>query len=425
MAVESQKKEAAVVSHPDIVANDQPVLSLKEKLKNMKEGPGSMAAYLEMRELEIQKEIPQAESEMPDLQSQPDTPDAEIPKKKRGKTRMDHVHNSNDKKIITLNELSQPVSDNSKLLSEFSNFLGTTVRQFVSLTCVSWHEVPEKDLLWEYVKEKYIIPEEAKPWVLKTMNDQFRSYKSRIKRDYYYPYPTDEERLENRPKEVPLADWKLLLKYWADGKTKRTAAKNIVARQKIIETHTTGPTSFAQITNKLRLKKLEEEKLHDADVGCEGKSVHISDADIYLETRKRDSKREYKLPKKVLEKVTEKIDDVKKALATEGEEAANKLVYGEKEHSPSYLIGRLIQKKEPKSKASAAPAQPPDEYVNQLTAKIKAQLQQEMEEKFDKKLQDMMKLLAEKNPSLNINVNTEDPQKSDEMPNGDDNIVTP
>lgn len=69
---------------------------------------------------------------------------------------MDHVHNSNDKKIITLNELSQPVSDNSKLLSEFSNFLGTTVRQFVSLTCVSWHEVPEKDLLWEYVKVKQI-----------------------------------------------------------------------------------------------------------------------------------------------------------------------------------------------------------------------------------------------------------------------------
>lgn len=47
------------------------MLSLKEKLKNIKEGPGSMAAYLEMRELEIQKEIPQAESEMPDLQSQP------------------------------------------------------------------------------------------------------------------------------------------------------------------------------------------------------------------------------------------------------------------------------------------------------------------------------------------------------------------
>ena len=69
---------------------------------------------------------------------------------------MDHVHNSNDKKIITLNELSQPVSDNSKLLSEFSNFLGTTVRQFVSLTCVSWHEVPEKDLLWKYVKVKKI-----------------------------------------------------------------------------------------------------------------------------------------------------------------------------------------------------------------------------------------------------------------------------
>ena len=46
------------------------------------------------------------------------------------------------------------------------------------------------------------------------MSDLFRSCKCRLKRDYYRKYTTDEERLENRPREVSLAEWKILLKYW-------------------------------------------------------------------------------------------------------------------------------------------------------------------------------------------------------------------
>lgn len=65
---------------------------------------------------------------------------------------MNHIHNNTEKKVITLNDLHQPISHDAKAVSELSSFLGTTVRQFVSLTCVSWHEVPEKELLWEYVK---------------------------------------------------------------------------------------------------------------------------------------------------------------------------------------------------------------------------------------------------------------------------------
>lgn len=72
------------------------------------------------------------------------------------------------------------------------------------------------------MQDKYIVPEDAKPWVNKTMSDQFRSYKSRIKRDNYNPYPTDEERLAHRPEEVPLSDWKILLTYWADEKVQVT-----------------------------------------------------------------------------------------------------------------------------------------------------------------------------------------------------------
>lgn len=73
-------------------------------------------------------------------------------KRRRGESKLAHVHTRSEKKVITMNNLIQPVSDDNKLTSEFSNFLGTTVREFVSLTCRSWREVPDKDILWEYVK---------------------------------------------------------------------------------------------------------------------------------------------------------------------------------------------------------------------------------------------------------------------------------
>ena len=53
-----------------------------------------------------------------------------------------------------------------------------------------------------------------------TMRDQFRAYKARIKREHYSKYGIDEERLENRPRDVPLKDFKMLLIYWADEKIK-------------------------------------------------------------------------------------------------------------------------------------------------------------------------------------------------------------
>ncbi|KAL6565419.1 hypothetical protein OROHE_004474 [Orobanche hederae] len=43
--------------------------------------------------------------------------------------------------------------------------------------------------------------------------------------------------------------------------------------------------------------------------------------------------------------------DVTQVLQIEGVEAANKLVHGGKEQNPSYLIGRVIRKKKPKSKS--------------------------------------------------------------------------
>lgn len=99
-------------------------------------------------------------------------------------------------------------------------------------------------------------------------------------------------------------------------------------------------------------------------------------------------------------------DDIELILKAGGNvEAANKLAYGGKEHGPSFLVGRVVKKKEGKGKASSSSVVQKDQYEELLTAKIRAQLETEMEEKFDRKLQDAMRKLAEKNPELKINFN--------------------
>lgn len=49
-----------------------------------------------------------------------------------------------------------------------------------------------------------------------TLNDSWRVYKSRVKKKYYSRFESDKERLENKPEDIPLEDFKQLLNYWAD-----------------------------------------------------------------------------------------------------------------------------------------------------------------------------------------------------------------
>ncbi|KAL6558847.1 hypothetical protein OROMI_019197 [Orobanche minor] len=321
-------------------------------------------------------------------------------RKPRGKSKLTHVHRRGEKREIKISDLGQPVDDDEHLIREFSNFLGTTVREFVSLTCRSWLEVPQKDILWQYVKDKYVISEDCYDWVMTTMRDLFRGHKSRIKRDHYYRYPTDEERLQNRPREVPLKDFKMLLEYWADEKIAKRAKTNAESRSRLTETHTAGSKSFAQVCHNMAIERALLATPEEAP-------VPISDVDVYVKTRQRKSEREYKLP---TDEVVKKIENVEKLLKEGTVEEANEVVFGGKDHSRSFLVGRLIQKREPKKKFARpiATISISDKYVTSLTEKIRDQILEEMEEQVEKKVQDNIKLmiskLAEKNPNLNLGI---------------------
>lgn len=99
--------------------------------------------------------------------------------------------------------------------------------------------------------------------------------------------------------------------------------------------------------------------------------------------------------------------NVEQTLKTDGAEAANKLVH-DKEHKPSYLIGRLIRKKEEKKQKAALGTTRTLSVPGHEYAKIRADIEKELDEKLEQKFQDMVKKLAEQNPGLKINLDESD-----------------
>ena len=69
-----------------------------------------------------------------------------------------HTRNGNEREVIICNEYGQPVGPEEKgVVGKFSRFLGTIARShsYAPLIYSSWHKVPHKDKLWEYVLVRF------------------------------------------------------------------------------------------------------------------------------------------------------------------------------------------------------------------------------------------------------------------------------
>ncbi|KAJ8433394.1 LOW QUALITY PROTEIN: hypothetical protein Cgig2_028994 [Carnegiea gigantea] len=129
-------------------------------------------------------------------------------KKHRGPTMLFKVHarKMEDRVVVLFNDKGQPIGPTNKAVNEFSKFLGTIAHDYTwaPLIYTNWR------------KEKYIIPSSAKKWVLQTIRDFWRVFKSRIKQDHYYKYDNDDARWENCPTRVFDFHFKVLLRHWND-----------------------------------------------------------------------------------------------------------------------------------------------------------------------------------------------------------------
>lgn len=106
-----------------------------------------------------------------------------------------------------------------KLLYVITNFLELSYKMKFFLRIIY-----EKLIRYEYFiylllldfQARYVIPDELESWVIETIHSSWKTYKSRTKAGHFTAYENDEMRLENRPDDIPLETFKMLLDYWND-----------------------------------------------------------------------------------------------------------------------------------------------------------------------------------------------------------------
>ncbi|KAL6586176.1 hypothetical protein OROMI_002820 [Orobanche minor] len=237
-----------------------------------------------------------------------------------------------ERKLMMLNKCFQPVASQKKVRSELSK--------------------TENDAYWGFVLDKYIIPQEGRDWVMRTICDLWRFHISCTKAMYYLSKDIDEDKIANKQDKIPLEEFKALLVYWADEHTQDVDAKNSTNHRNVTDTHTAGTTSFAQINHEMKLKNPEQ--------------VSPRKSRLFIETRKRDPK---KSTRPILKQLKPK-DDIEKIITSNGESDITDQLFCEAEtsHGPTWLVGRHVKHSKKKEKNSTVYE---DNFVQQLKLEIK------------------------------------------------------
>ncbi|KAL4561954.1 hypothetical protein LXL04_034140 [Taraxacum kok-saghyz] len=196
--------------------------------------------------------------------------------KKRGSTMLHDVHtrNAKQREVTICNEYGQPVGPVTEkdVVGKFSRFLGTIARthSYAPLTCASWHKVPHKDKIWEYVlvrsKGKYDVPDAAKTWVLKTIGHSYKVYKCRFKKKHFYHFNDNKTRWKNKPKCIPEQDFSTLLRSWNKKDVAKRCLRAKEIRLSLKNIHTAGPKSFARIRDEMEQMKNYKPQDDESDV---------------------------------------------------------------------------------------------------------------------------------------------------------------
>ncbi|KAH0784204.1 hypothetical protein KY290_003802 [Solanum tuberosum] len=191
-------------------------------------------------------------------------PDPTLNKKKKGDTQMQNVHGWSESKLIVLNELNQPIGPTKEVVSELGSFLGTLARNgtFCPLNVFNWKTLKTHDDMWNYIKEKYDIPEVGKDWALGEIKLAWRGYKCRLKKMHFYAYADDATRMAKRSKFVSEFVFKKILEHWNSDEAKETSHTSKENRKKMRYPYTVGKTSFA-IIHEDEIERIETQESED------------------------------------------------------------------------------------------------------------------------------------------------------------------
>ncbi|MQL98690.1 hypothetical protein Taro_031404 [Colocasia esculenta] len=205
----------------------------------------------------------------------------EVSKKKhRGATKLSSVHGlDNGKRIVVqINELGQPVGEGGHSLKLF---LGTISRlgDKMPIDAPTWRAMSatHKDDVWEYVQRKYDIPAYLKEWVMKDLDQKWRSWKYELRNKYFNPTLKQNEQQIPPDPRVNAEQWARVVQTWSSNSWKRYSDINKKSKSHHKYFHCAGTKSFADINE-------EETKLQEVKITQPSSSSSSSIAstdDIY------------------------------------------------------------------------------------------------------------------------------------------------
>ncbi|RYR03956.1 hypothetical protein Ahy_B06g083418 [Arachis hypogaea] len=139
------------------------------------------------------------------------------------------LYNLKDREEITLDTEGEAIGPTDEAVNNLSKFLGIGIKDKEAI----WEYVQVRTLLlfllesiWKCTHAKFIIPTEGKRMVLARINDNWRRYKTTIKRTHFLPYKCVNEMLKNRPKSIPESHFRNLVAYWRTEKVKAASKEN-------------------------------------------------------------------------------------------------------------------------------------------------------------------------------------------------------
>ncbi|KAL8472330.1 hypothetical protein ACS0TY_029517 [Phlomoides rotata] len=142
----------------------------------------------------------------------------------------------------------RPIGENK---SAFTEFLGTIARKgtYCPIDVENWHKMPKqnKKYMIQIIKEKYDISLADEDWILHSINEKWKSWKSFLKARYFMPNKTVEFLMDEKPERVAEDQWKNIVTYWNRADVQEQSEKKKEARSNKKMDHRTGKKSFAQI----------------------------------------------------------------------------------------------------------------------------------------------------------------------------------
>ncbi|XP_021744089.1 uncharacterized protein LOC110710143 isoform X1 [Chenopodium quinoa] len=290
-------------------------------------------------------------------------------KRHRGPTMLPKVHarTRDEREVIILNSLGQPVGPTREIVQEFKQFLGIVARdsELAPLNYINFPSLPTLHKMWEYVQEKYMVPEAGREWVMQAINGSWKAHKCFTKRNYFSAYPTDALRWFHKPDTISEPQFRELLQYWHSKEAEEISKINKDNRQLLDDMHTMGRNSYAILRHKLKQQDPDKQE--------------PSQTRVYKESRKRTVGRKYLTNHEKIEENIAKMDALESSQHEDQDGSNSKDPYSEvipdpKRKSRVRLQGKGVKKSDLKKKDKKSDFIFPTEFLESMQSQLVQQL---------------------------------------------------